>query len=87
MPALWIFLVHPSLRTAVAFAATIAGVVILHGAWDGFHDPAAYGVLGLISVGWLLWRIRRIRLTDEVATATSQPAPAPAAPVPPTPTR
>ncbi|WP_327003583.1 PrsW family intramembrane metalloprotease [Dactylosporangium sp. NBC_01737] len=79
--ALWTFVIRPGLRTAVAFAATFAGVVILHTAWDGFGNPIAYGVLGIISVGWLLWRIRRIRLAGESADAAApQPVPVGALP-------
>ncbi|MDG6105625.1 PrsW family intramembrane metalloprotease [Dactylosporangium aurantiacum] len=76
--ALWAFVVRPALRTALAFGGTFAGVVILHAAWDGFNTPVAYAVLGVISVGWLLWRIRGIRLTGEPAGA---PAPVSAVPL------
>jgi len=74
--ALWACVARPSLRTAAAFAGTFTGVVIVHAAWDGFGNPIAYAVLGLISVGWLLWRIRRTRLTGEPAPAAPQLVPA-----------
>ncbi len=79
--ALWTFVLRPGLRTAAAFAATFAGVVIVHAAWDGFGNPVVYGVLGLVSVGWLLWRIRRIRLAGPPAPAAPQPVPAAAVPL------
>jgi protease PrsW len=63
--ALWTLMEAPGTRTALAFVGTFLAVVALHAAWDGSNSILGYVVIGVVSVGWLLWRIRRIRLLEE----------------------
>jgi RsiW-degrading membrane proteinase PrsW (M82 family) len=73
--ALWQLAGHRSTRNAIEFAATFVAVALLHAAWDGFGHLVGYLVIGAISVGWLLWRIRQARiLTLRHPLPTGQPA-------------
>lgn len=57
--ALWRFAVRPGVGRALGLLGTFVAVVLLHTAWDTFGALWAYIVLGVISVGWLLWELRR----------------------------
>jgi RsiW-degrading membrane proteinase PrsW (M82 family) len=59
--ALWRLAAAPSVRTVVRFVATFIAVAGLHAAWDSRSGLVWYGVLGLVSLGWLLWELHRSR--------------------------
>jgi RsiW-degrading membrane proteinase PrsW (M82 family) len=59
--ALWLLASAPSMRHALAFLGTFVGAVALHTAWDTFGTVVAYAILALLSLGWLVLRLRRYR--------------------------
>ncbi|MFG2005351.1 PrsW family intramembrane metalloprotease [Spirillospora sp. NPDC048911] len=59
--SLWRFAASPSARRALAVLATFIAAVVLHACWDGIGGVYAYIVLGVISIGWLLWELHRSR--------------------------
>ncbi|BBH69148.1 hypothetical protein ACTI_58330 [Actinoplanes sp. OR16] len=59
--ALWYLLSSPSVRSLLAFLGTFLGAVALHTAWDTFGTILAYAVLAVLSLGWLVLRLRRYR--------------------------
>jgi protease PrsW len=74
--ALWQAAARPGARSLLAPVATYLAVVVLHTAWDFFNSAVGYVVIGLISVIWVLWRIRRTRVFHpprEAARPAHQP--------------
>ena len=59
--SLWRFAAKPTPRTGLAVPATYFAAIVLHACWDGFGNLIAYIVVGVISVGWLLWELHRTR--------------------------
>jgi RsiW-degrading membrane proteinase PrsW (M82 family) len=53
--------------TLRAFLVTFAGVVVLHGLWDGLHSLPAYLVLGVVSLGLLRRELHRTLLAPGAA--------------------
>ncbi|RAY16589.1 PrsW family intramembrane metalloprotease [Actinomadura craniellae] len=71
--SLWSYAAAPALRTALTVPATYLAAVVLHACWDGIGGLAAYILLGLISVGWLLWELHRTRALPLRPTAALAP--------------
>jgi RsiW-degrading membrane proteinase PrsW (M82 family) len=63
--ALWALIAAPGLKRLLAFAATFAGAVALHTAWDSFGGVVAYVILAVLSLGWLMLELRRYRTFGE----------------------
>ncbi|WP_433832217.1 PrsW family intramembrane metalloprotease [Actinoplanes sp. CA-015351] len=59
--ALWMLASAPSVRNGLIFLGTFAGAVALHTAWDSFGSVVAYVILAIISLGWLVLRLRKYR--------------------------
>jgi RsiW-degrading membrane proteinase PrsW (M82 family) len=59
--ALWRAAALRTTGSALTAPATFAAVVVLHTCWDGIGGLTAYLVIGVISVGWLLWELYRTR--------------------------
>jgi protease PrsW len=59
--ALWAFAARTSGRRFLIFLGTFAGAIALHALWDSIGNLIGYAVLGVVSVGWLLWEMRRYR--------------------------
>jgi RsiW-degrading membrane proteinase PrsW (M82 family) len=62
--ALWRLAARPGARNAIRFVLTFLLVVALHAAWDSGSGLFWYAGLGLVSLGWLLWELRRSRTLD-----------------------
>jgi protease PrsW len=60
--AIWQVASRPTGRSVLALVATYLAVVVLHAAWDTFSSLVGFIVIGAISTGWVLWRIRRTRV-------------------------
>jgi protease PrsW len=78
--AIWQAAARPGARSVLALVATYLAVVVLHAAWDTLSSVVGYVVIGLISVFWVLWRIRHTRVFRPPAQAAGPgraPAPAP----------
>ncbi|MEU4564608.1 PrsW family glutamic-type intramembrane protease [Actinoplanes sp. NPDC023936] len=71
--ALWMLASAPSARNAVTFLLTFAGAVALHTAWDTFGTVWAYAVLAVLSLGWLVLRLRRYRAFHPVRGPAATP--------------
>jgi RsiW-degrading membrane proteinase PrsW (M82 family) len=67
--ALWTFAGAPSARTFLRFVGVFAGVVALHGAWDGIDGLWPKIVVGVIGFGALLWTVHRFRNTRAAGLA------------------
>jgi len=59
--ALWVLAARPRLSTALVFAGTFLGAVLLHTLWDTFGTVVGYVVVAAVSLGWLAWQQRRYR--------------------------
>jgi RsiW-degrading membrane proteinase PrsW (M82 family) len=73
--ALWALIAAPGLRRLLIFAATFAGAVALHAAWDSFGGVIAFVVLAMLSLGWLMLAMRRYRAFDAHPAAHPLPLP------------
>jgi len=60
--AIWQVASRPGVRSVLALAATYLAVVVLHAAWDAIGNLVGYLIVGAISTGWILWRIRHTRV-------------------------
>jgi RsiW-degrading membrane proteinase PrsW (M82 family) len=69
--ALWRLAARPDVRNIVRFAVTFVLVVALHALWDSGSGVLWYGGLGLVSLGWLLWELRRSRTLDVLPVRTA----------------
>jgi RsiW-degrading membrane proteinase PrsW (M82 family) len=72
--ALWALAAAPGLRRLLAFAATFAGAVALHTAWDSFGGIIAFTILAVLSLGWLMVELRRYRTFGPHPEPVSGPA-------------
>lgn len=61
---LWMFAVRPSGRRLLMFAGLFALAVALHTAWDGIGGKVTYAVVAVISIGLLLYGLRRAERMD-----------------------
>jgi RsiW-degrading membrane proteinase PrsW (M82 family) len=66
--ALWHTKNHPGPGRFRLLVFTFIGVVLLHALWDSVGFLAGYGILGLISLGWLVRRIRHAEQSEAVTS-------------------
>lgn len=61
---LWQFAVAPTGKRFLGFLGMYAVAVALHTTWDGIGGRVTYAVVGVISIGLLLFGLRRAQRTD-----------------------
>lgn len=66
---LWRFVIAPTGRHFLGFLGMYAVAVALHTAWDGIGGVITYAVVGAISIGLLVYGLKRAQRTDVAATA------------------
>jgi hypothetical protein len=62
---------QPTGRHFAGFLGMYALAVALHTAWDGIGGAVTYAVVGVISIGLLLFGLKRAQLFDSTVTATA----------------
>jgi protease PrsW len=66
---LWRFVTAPTGRHFAGFVGMYALAVALHTAWDGIGGRVTYAVVGVISIGLLLYGLRRAQRFDNRVAA------------------
>jgi RsiW-degrading membrane proteinase PrsW (M82 family) len=61
---LWRFVIAPTGRHFAGFLGMYALAVALHTAWDGIGGRVTYAVVGAISIGLLLYGLKRAQRAD-----------------------
>ncbi|WP_327638977.1 PrsW family intramembrane metalloprotease [Kribbella sp. NBC_00482] len=64
---LWRFVLEPTGKRFAGFLGMYALAVALHSTWDGIGGRITYAVVGAISIGLLLYGLRRAQRADTVA--------------------
>ncbi|MFC5261779.1 PrsW family intramembrane metalloprotease [Kribbella qitaiheensis] len=71
---LWRFAVEPTGRRFLGFLGLYAVAVALHTTWDGIGGKVTYAIVGAISIGLLLFGLKRSQAIDAAATPAALPS-------------
>ena len=66
---LWRFVTKPTGRHFAGFVGMFALAVALHTTWDGIGGAVTYAIVGAISIGLLLYGLKRAQRVDNPVPA------------------